>query len=305
MAKLNIDYSEAICYSGFREGQSPDSGIFPSYEEIREDLLLLAPRWKYIRLYDCDQHAKTCLEVILKENIDIKVMLGIYINAEVSNHNCPWGGVYSKETLAKNKADNDAKIQIGIDLANKYPSIVSWISVGNEATVEWTDHMVPVERVVDFVEKVKSHCNQAVTYCENYITWLRKLASVAEVVDFISIHTYPVWEYKTIEEAMAFTMENFYDVAERYKDKTIVISEAGWATESNGHGIRKEHVNEEFQQIYFNELTSWSKDSGTITFVFEAFDESWKGSGDEQEPEKHWGVFNLDRSPKLVISESD
>ena len=38
-----------------------------------------------------------------------------------------------------------------------------------------------------------------------------------------------------------------------------------------------------------------------LTFVFEAFDEPWKGSEDPLEPEKHWGLFNVDRTPKLVM----
>jgi hypothetical protein len=36
--------------------------------------------------------------------------------------------------------------------------------------------------------------------------------------------------------------------------------------------------------------------------VFEAFDESWKGSPDPLEPEKHWGLFTVDRKPKLVMA---
>jgi Glycosyl hydrolases family 17 len=40
-----------------------------------------------------------------------------------------------------------------------------------------------------------------------------------------------------------------------------------------------------------------------LTFVFEAFDEAWKGSPDPAEPEKHWGLFHADRSPKPVARE--
>jgi hypothetical protein len=35
--------------------------------------------------------------------------------------------------------------------------------------------------------------------------------------------------------------------------------------------------------------------------VFEAFDEPWKGSPDPMEPEKHWGLFTVERHPKLVM----
>jgi hypothetical protein len=37
--------------------------------------------------------------------------------------------------------------------------------------------------------------------------------------------------------------------------------------------------------------------------MFEAFDEPWKGSDEPSEPEKHWGFYYLDRTPKLVVNE--
>jgi exo-beta-1,3-glucanase (GH17 family) len=49
-------------------------------------------------------------------------------------------------------------------------------------------------------------------------------------VDFISIHTYPVWEYKHINDALDYTKENYYSVAKKYPDKPVIITEAGWAT---------------------------------------------------------------------------
>ncbi len=45
----------------------------------------------------------------------------------------------------------------------------------------------------------------------------------------------------------------------------------------------------------------WSRREGVLTYVFEAFDEPWKGSPNPFEPEKHWGLFRVDRTPKLVM----
>ncbi len=300
---LELFTRKAICYSGFREGQSPDAGVFPSYEEIKEDLMILHGHWKYLRLYDCDLHSETVLEVILKEDLDFKVMMGAYIQAEESNPNCPWGAMYPEEELESNKAWNEERIQKLIDLANEYPEIISSLSVGNEATVDWTDHMVPVDRVIHFVETVKQGASQPVTFCENYLTWLHKLEALVEVVDFISIHTYPVWEYKSIGEAMAYTKENYHSVADKYPHKKVVITEAGWTTKSNGRGIEPHNVNEEFQKKYYEDLIRWSYKEDVLTFVFEAFDEPWKGSPEPLEPEKHWGLFKVDRTPKLVLQE--
>ncbi len=38
--KLGLTQGNAICYSGFRQGQQP-GGVYPSYEEVKEDLLIL------------------------------------------------------------------------------------------------------------------------------------------------------------------------------------------------------------------------------------------------------------------------
>jgi len=299
---LNLAPGKAICYSGFREGQRP-GGVVPSYEEIKEDLLMLHNNWQYLRLYDCDPHAETVLEVIEKEKLNFKIMLGAYIVAEANNYGCPWGGTYAEDQLEKNKLINLKQIQKLIDLANKYPDIICCLSAGNEACVDWTDHYVPVQNVIDYVRMIKREAKQPVTFCENYLPWLDKLKDLVEEVDFISIHTYPVWEYKRIHEAMEYTKQNYYAVADTYPNKPVVITEAGWTTFSNGKGICPSNVNEEFQRIYFNDLVDWSEEAHILTFVFEAFDESWKGSNEALEPEKHWGLFTVDRKPKKVMQE--
>lgn len=299
--QLELDPGRGICYSGFRRGQQPGEA-YPSYDEVYTDLLLLLDEWTYLRLYDVDKHGKLVCEVIQNEGLPFKVMLGAYIEAEANNHACPWGGgVHSNAQLEANIVSNDAKIDKLIELANRYAEIVFSVSIGNEACVSWTDHLVPVERVIAMAKKTKQHISQPVTFCENYVPWLDELAPLAEVLDFISIHTYPVWEYKHIGEALAYTKSNYQDVANRHPDKPIVITEAGWTTATNGRGITPENVGEDFQATYYHELMAWADEEGIPTFFFEAFDESWKGSNDPLEPEKHWGVYREDRSPKKII----
>jgi exo-beta-1,3-glucanase (GH17 family) len=301
--ELPFEFGKAICYSGFRKGQQPGTS-YPTYEQVKEDLLILHGNWKYLRMYDCDLHAETALEVIRKEKLNFKVFLGAYIVAEMNNFGCPWGGgTYSEEQLVQNAKANSERIDHLIDLANQYPDIICALSVGNEACVDWTDHYVPVKRVIEFVNHVKANAKQPVTFCENYVPWLNKLKPLAKVVDFISIHTYPVWEYKNIHEALDYTKENYYAVVDTYLDKPVIITEAGWATNSNGRGIDPQNVSEEFQKIYINDLLEWSAKNKILTFIFEAFDEPWKGSAEPLEPEKHWGLYKVDRTPKLVAKE--
>lgn len=296
-----LPLGNAICYSGYREGQSPDSRTYPSLAQIREDLRILGRHWQLLRMYDCSPHAERVLQVIEHDGLPFQVMLGAYLGAEMNNMGCPWGGTYSEEQLQASRAENAAELQRLVALANRYPGIVFSVAVGNEATVDWTDHFVPVPRMIEYVRRVKAAVRQPVTFCENYVPWQHKLRELAAELDFISVHTYPVWEYKHIHEALEYTKENVASVARLYPDKPVVITEAGWCTNSNGRGMHAEHAVQELQALYYQDLMGWTRQAGLLCFVFEAFDEPWKGSPDPLEPEKHWGLFTVDRRPKLVM----
>ena len=297
---LKLPTGNAICYSGYREGQSPNERTYPSRDEILEDLLILQKNWRVLRLYDCSPHAERVLQVIEENGLPMQVMLGAYLGAEMNNFGCPWGGTFSEEQLEASTRENEAEVDRLIALARRYPGIVFSVAVGNEATVDWTDHFVPVRRMVDHVRRVKAAVCQPVTFCENYVPW-HKLRDLVGELDFISLHTYPVWEYKHIHEALDYTKDNLASVARLYPDKPIVITEAGWCTNSNGRGMHAEHAVQELQAIYYQDLLDWTRTEGLLCFVFEAFDEPWKGSPDPLEPEKHWGLFTVDRKPKLVM----
>lgn len=296
-----LPIGNAICYSGYRTGQSPDRKLYPSLAEIREDLHLLQRHWKLLRLYDCSPHAERVLQVIREDGLDFQVLLGAYLGAEMNNFGCPWGGTYTEEQLEANRLENLAELDRLVGLANRHGDIVFSVAVGNEATVDWTDHFVAVPRMIEYVRSVRAAVRQPVTFCENYVPWQYKLRDLVAELDFISVHTYPVWEYKHIHEALDYTKDNLASVARLYPGKPIVITEAGWCTASNGRGMNAEHAVQELQTIYYQDLMAWTREAGILCFVFEAFDEPWKGSADPLEPEKHWGLFTVDRRPKHVM----
>ncbi|MCA3241911.1 MAG: glycosyl hydrolase [Rubrivivax sp.] len=300
---VSLPRGNAICYSGYREGQSPDSRTYPSVAQIREDLHLLARHWPLLRLYDCSLHAERVLQVIRDDGLPLRVMLGAYLGAEMNNFGCPWGGTYSEEQLDANRRENAAELERLVRLAREHPHTVFSVAVGNEATVDWSDHIVPVPQMIEYVRWVKARLPQPVTFCENYVPWQHKLRDLVPELDFLSLHTYPVWEYKHIHEALDYTKENIASVAQLYPGKTIVITEAGWCTNSNGRGMNAEHAVQELQALYYRDLMAWTQAEGLLCFVFEAFDEPWKGSSDPLEPEKHWGLFTVDRRPKRVMKD--
>ena len=271
---VSFQYGNAVCYSGYREGQSPAENIFPNEEQILEDLKILAAHWNYIRLYDSNGYAQKVLEIIKREKFGLKVMIGICLEAEQMNPDCPWlSASLSQDILLDNIKRNDGQINQLIRLANDYSDIVFAVSVGNEATVDWSDHLVSVNRIIDFAGKIKSSCMQPVTFCENYIPWLYKLQPLVNEIDFISIHTYPIWENRSIEEAVQYSIDNYNSVKQKYPGKTVIISEAGWATKSNGRGVPPDYADEDQQKKYYEKFMEWCKLQGVLTFFFEAFDE--------------------------------
>jgi exo-beta-1,3-glucanase (GH17 family) len=298
---IHLPSGNAICYSGYRAGQSPDTRVYPSVAQIREDLHLLARHWSLLRLYDCSPHAERVLQVIREDGLPLRVMLGAYLGAEMNNFGCPWGGTYSEERLEANRLENAAELERLVALAREHADTVFSVAVGNEATVDWTDHFVPVPRMIEYVRRVKARLPQPVTFCENYVPWQHKLRDLVAELDFISLHTYPVWEYKHIHEALDYTRQNYASVASLYPDKPVIITEAGWATNSNGRGIQPHNTSQDLQAIYLDDLLAWTDEAGILCFVFEAFDEPWKGSPDPMEPEKHWGLYTVDRQPKAAV----
>ncbi len=295
----------AIAYSGFREGQHPDRGngaVNPSAQEITEDLKILVNHgFGLIRLYDAGENSRLTLSLIKQHKLPIKVLLGIWLDAEVSNHEgCPWlDEPIPDSKLQTNKLRNAAEIQRGIALANQYPDIVVSVNVGNEALVEWNDHMVPLPTVIDYVRQVKGAIEQSVSVADNYEWWIKDGATLAAEVDYIGVHTYPAWENKSIDEALPYTIKNIQDVAKALPGKPIAILEGGWATTAKEFPQQASDTN---QKRYYQEVKKWAEESNTTFFFFEAFDEPWKGDpANLQGAEKHWGIFYVDRTPKLVM----
>lgn len=297
----------AVCYSGFRAGQHPDRGngaVNPSDAEILEDLqiLLRDTPFRTIRLYDSGANSSAVLRLIAENDLPIRVMLGAWLAAELSNPNCPWHPEpYPDEVLAANKIENRKQVRQAIELANQYPHIVSSVAVGNEALVSWTDHLVPLEQVIAYVREVRSSVDQDVTVAENYEWWAMHGEPLAAELDFVSVHTYPIWENRDIDEGLSYTIENMQRVRDALPEAILVITEAGWATTASEFGDR---ASEEKQLRYIHELYEWAEDVNITVFFFAAFDESWKGDpGNPMGAEKHWGLYFEDRTPKMTIRE--
>ncbi|HUJ10799.1 MAG TPA: glycosyl hydrolase family 17 protein [Verrucomicrobiae bacterium] len=306
-ADLLAGFAKGLAYSGFRHGQHPDRGdgaANPSDKEILEDLRIIARNSNFgiIRLYDSQANSARALRLIQANKIRLKVMLGAWLSAEVSNPHCRWLTTpIPQATLDMNKIKNQNEIKSAIRLANEYPSIVVAVNVGNEALVDWNDHMVSLDSVISYVRQVKHAIPQPVTVADNYAWWTKNGVPLAKEIDFVTVHTYPAWENKDLDEGLPYSIANIQAVHAALPHSRIVVGEAGWPSVASEFGKR---ASEENQKRYVDELTAWAARNNVTTFIFEAFDEDWKGDPSNAfGAEKHWGLFTVDRRAKLVMRE--
>lgn len=291
-------YKPAINYSGYREKQSPRYQAYPSKEEILEDLKLLQEDFYYLRIYDCSLHAYRTMEVIEENDLPFQVMLGLSLKAEVNHENHPYFYHYSEEQLAEHKIANVDRVSEIISFAKRYRHYVSAISIGNEIRSMWSNNRVSEDTLVRIAKRIQEETKIPVTYCEEYQHWVEGLEELAQQVDFISLHTYPAWQGCKIEESMSRAIFNYNEVQHKYPDKYCIITETGWPTMSHGSKIKIEDATIEHQKRYNKEISDWGKKNNTLVYLFEAFDEPWKGGDHPSEPEKHWGIYDINRVKK-------
>lgn len=287
-----------ICYSGFRAGQSPKRDTFPSKKQIEEDLALLcAMGFRMIRLYEPNAFSEMVLQLIKEKRFPLRVMLGIDSAAEYFNPNCPWKDAVSNHKLAENRKANEVQLERMCALANEYRQFILALAVGNENRPAWGADLLEEARLITFANYAKQKTGFPITYCEGAWEW-KSLRKLADVLDVICIHTYPQWNRITCAQAVQQMMRDYTMCAEQYLNKQIVISEFGWCTHSNSCQVNVEEANEIYQSKYIIAAVRRLRRSGISAFIFEAFDEPWKGSTAVDEPEKYWGICTEGRNMK-------
>lgn len=306
----------AINYSPYRTSRSvadlPNEVITPA--NVLEDLRLVqATGIGTIRLFSSRAFARTVLEVIRDNDLDLKVQLGAYPNPIPD---------------AAAEADNIAELDACIALANEFRDIVVAVSVGNETMVEWSTHKVPVADMARYIRKVRSAITQPVTTNDNFLFWASVPPAIAETIDYAAVHVYPFldtfynpsafdWRQKSVAEAdraqamidatVAAAKSQFERARKGLASLNLgtipmVIGETGWTAVDTAGGpnlaFRAHPVN---QKMYFDAMQAWAQDGRRdvqgpkAVFVFQAFDEPWK-QGDDG-----WGLFNARREARYVV----
>jgi exo-beta-1,3-glucanase (GH17 family) len=287
-----------VSYGCYRKGQAP-WGPGPSDKEILEDLQIMKEYWNIIRVYNADDDTERVVKAIHENKLPLKVMLGVWLE---------------KEDSPEKKNSNTKNTLRAIKLANEYPDVVIALNVGNETQVSWSGHRLESEKLINYIRSARNNTKVPVTTADDHMFWTEpESRAVADEIDFIAAHLHALWNGKTVNEAIPWTDETIKKIKEIHPGKKIVLGETGWATDYNadkkGDGqqgtLIKGEVGYEGQEQFLLKLDDWIKQNNMTVFLFEAFDETWKGGGEnsgQNEVEKHWGVFNEDRTAKMSFT---
>ena len=349
--KMNITAKEilgnnnypAISYGGYRK---TSRDFQPSIEEIKEDLKILsAIGYRILRTYNVHfAHASNLLKAIdeLKiENKDFEmyVMLGIWIDCKDAWTSNP---DHTQEDLQKNTLE----VNEAVRLANKYPEIVKILAVGNEAMVHWASSYFVEPKIilkwVNFLQELKSEnkLNKDIwiTSSDNFASWgggdksyhKKELNELINVVDYISVHTYPFHDTyynpsfwtgipvnesssndERIKSAMTrssnYAISQFESVKNYIKNlgvnKPIHIGETGWSSiSSDNYGQNGTRAADEYKQyLYYSNMIDYGKKNNISIFYFSAFDEPWKDFNNPNGSENHFGLFTVDGRAKYAM----
>jgi exo-beta-1,3-glucanase (GH17 family) len=266
-----------ISYAPFRDGQDPlVPGTMVSAEQIDEDLTLLSRYTDCIRTYS-NANGLAQIPAIAKRH-GLKMLMGLW--------------------LANDAAFNRQQIATAIDLAKKYPDVISAVVVGNEVLLRGEMSVTDLGAII---REVKSQVSMPVTYADVWEFWLR-YRDLANDVDFVTIHILPYWEDVPLpaSRAAAHVDDIRKQVAAAIPNKEILIGEIGWPSAGRmREGARPSLSN---QARVITETLALAQRENFRVNVIEAFDQSWKRAL-EGSTGRYWGIFDrATQAPKFSFS---
>lgn len=272
LASANADEYKPIfglAHGPFRQGQSPETGVFPTEAQIRQDISLNQRLAKAERTFGCDN-----------------ILFNIPQYCNDAGIDCYAGSWFNQG----DSSGDQQTVNLLLQIANQnYPTTKALI-VGNEFLL---GNPGGESRLISLINQVNSATDVPVTTAETYDTWLAH-PNLANVVDFIGIHIYPYWEGISINGAAQFVVDQYNLIKQTFPGKEVVIFETGWPTE--GSTLGQAVPGEANQKKFLEDFIPLAKQNNMKYFVFEGFDEPWKAKFSDVEA--HWGVFYENRTLK-------
>jgi exo-beta-1,3-glucanase (GH17 family)/cellulose synthase/poly-beta-1,6-N-acetylglucosamine synthase-like glycosyltransferase len=262
-----------VSFSPYRQGQDPIENKFPSPEEIMDDLRFLKDKTRGIRTYS----SLDGMEYIpgMATRLGYEVTAGAWIDGRLER--------------------NEDEIYNLIANANRYPSTIKRVIVGNE-TIYRTD--LSVQEVISYLDRVKAAVRCPVGTAEPWHVFINN-PELVEHVDFIAIHVLPYWERVEFNESLGWVFDRYRQVREAFPDKPIFLAEVGWP--SNGENFGKAKPSRENAARFLRRFLNLADQRGLDYCVMEVFDQPWK-KPHEGVVGAFWGIFDVERQPKFSFT---
>ncbi len=273
---------QSVSFAPYRPGQSPLSRTFPTPDQIDDDLHRLQGKVRAVRTYSAGENLEAVPQRAGKYGLKV------------------WHSAW----LNNNEKENLEQINLLIDHANKYKDTVERVIVGNEVLLRKD---LTANELRRYIRQVKQRVSQPVTYADVWEFWLRN-PSLADEVDFITIHILPYWEDEPIgldrREADGtpsiekHIVDIYKKVQARFPGKTIVIGETGWPSDGR---MRSDARPGRVEQVrYFSTFRTIAEREKFDYNVVEAFDQYWKAR-QEGTVGAAWGLLDAQRHDKFEL----
>jgi exo-beta-1,3-glucanase (GH17 family) len=273
---------QSVSFAPYRPGQSPLTRSFPTADQIDQDLKRLQGKVRAVRTYSTGENLEAVPQRAGKYGLKV------------------WHGAW----LNDNDKENLEQVNLLIDHANKYPDTIERVIVGNEVLLRKD---LTVNQLRAYIRLVKSRVKQPVTYADVWEFWLRN-PSLADQVDFITVHLLPYWEDEPIglerREADGqlriekHLLDIYRKVQQRFPGKKIVIGETGWPSDGR---MRSDARPGRVEQVkYFSIFRTIAEREKFDYNVVEAFDQYWKAR-QEGTVGAAWGLLDAYRHDKFEL----
>ncbi len=263
-----------VSYAPFRGSQTPlDPATHIEPAQIEADLTKLSRLTDCVRTYSVDFGLERIVEIAGRHGM--QVIQGLWLSSDAEK--------------------NHIQIETAVALANRFPSAIRAMVVGNEVLLRGE---MSAETLAQTIRAVKARVPVPVTYADVWEFLLRN-PDVAAATDFITIHILPYWEDFPIavQNAGAHVDAIRARVAAAIVGKDILIGEFGWPSAGRmREGALPSPAN---QASVIQDVLARARQGNYRVNIIEAFDQPWKRAL-EGTVGGHWGLFdNKNREQKF------
>ena len=266
-----------MSFSPLRQGDDPAEGVYPSHEEIEQDLLLLAGKVHSIRTYGV---GGTLGEIpSLASKYGFRVILGAWLTSDAE--------------------DNKAELQKLIEVARANPKTVKGVIIGNETILRGELQPEELAGYLDWTRSELKKLKMPVSTGEPWNIWIAN-PELAAHVDFIAAHFLPYWEGVDLDEAVGHIDATVQLLQNAFPKRPVVLAEVGWP--SNGRTLRSSNASTSNEAIFLRRFLARAEQAKYDYYLMEAFDQPWKMDS-EGSVGAYWGVYDLFRNQKFAFTE--